>query len=279
MAQKQIAEQPTPLADLRPDLPAWCSEIAVRALAKDPAQRFQTAEEFRVALTSAVIPQSISELPTLATPALGMTLGVTPRPRTRDSALDSAAVAFPITPPPRERTATTVVLGRTHLAAIAAVFVMLAAGIVLLAFAALRRDAPNAVQNAPSAVQASPPQPGGSAAIPPPDQTAGTLPPPASRAAAPSPAPPLPPQRPSTPAPNATSAEAPPVTSRVPPAPSVEPPDATVSAGANPPVVALATYVSCTPRGAKHASDAGSCASAAVRSRWPRRAGQGHSDP
>ena len=239
MAQKQISEQPTPLADLRPDLPAWCSEIAVRALAKDPAQRFQTAEEFRVALTSAVIPQSISELPTLATPALGLTLGGTPRPRTRDSALDSAAVAFPITPPPRERTATTVVLGRTHLAAIAAVFVVLAAGIVLLAFAALRRDAPNAFQNVPSAVQASPPQPGRSGAIPPTDQTAGTSPPPASRAAAPSPAPPLPPQRPSTPPPNATSAAAPPVTSRVPPAPSDQPPDATVSAGANLPVVAF----------------------------------------
>ena len=155
MAQKQISEQPTPLAEARPDLPGWCSQVVDRALAKEPTQRFQTADEFRIALTSAVVPQSISELPTLATPALGMTLTGTQPSRKPDSGLDSAAIPFHVTPSPRERTATTVVLGRTHLAALAAVFVLLAAGIALLAVVALSRETPLVVpaENPPAPAQ------------------------------------------------------------------------------------------------------------------------------
>ncbi len=71
MVQKQISELPTPLSEVRPDLPDWCTAIVDRALTKNPDDRFQSAEEFRLALISSVVPQSLGELPTLATPKLG----------------------------------------------------------------------------------------------------------------------------------------------------------------------------------------------------------------
>jgi hypothetical protein len=170
MVQKQISEAPTPVATFRPDLPDWCSALIDRALEKDPANRFQTAEEFRSALLKEAQPQTLSELPTLATPTPpglprdpdmtmahdeAMSRGMSSARSRLTSA--SAAVATPpshatttyaaapaaasrsaAAPAPVERT--TVVLGRTHLLAIGALFVVLAAGISILAFAALRRD-------------------------------------------------------------------------------------------------------------------------------------------
>ena len=53
MLQKHIAEPPTALHAHRTDLPPWCESIAQRALAKRPAERFQTASEFRMALSRA----------------------------------------------------------------------------------------------------------------------------------------------------------------------------------------------------------------------------------
>src|SRR5262245_8156919 len=54
MVQMQISEQPTPIVSFKPDLPAWCSAVIDRALAKSPSDRFQRAEEFRSALVAAV---------------------------------------------------------------------------------------------------------------------------------------------------------------------------------------------------------------------------------
>jgi protein kinase-like protein len=53
MVQKQISEAPTPLSAHRHNLPEWCEKILQRALAKAPADRFQTAEEFSEALANA----------------------------------------------------------------------------------------------------------------------------------------------------------------------------------------------------------------------------------
>jgi serine/threonine-protein kinase len=53
MVQKQISDAPTPLSVHREGLPPWCEAIVQRALAKSPADRFQTAEEFREALGAA----------------------------------------------------------------------------------------------------------------------------------------------------------------------------------------------------------------------------------
>ena len=56
MLQRQIRDNPTPLDEHQPNLPDWCDEIVQRALAKTPADRFQSAEEFRDALNRATGP-------------------------------------------------------------------------------------------------------------------------------------------------------------------------------------------------------------------------------
>ena len=68
MVQKQVNDSPIPIAQFQPGLPGWCAKVLTRALAKSPAERFQTADEFRTALLSAVQPQTLGELPTMATP-------------------------------------------------------------------------------------------------------------------------------------------------------------------------------------------------------------------
>jgi serine/threonine protein kinase len=160
MVQMQISQPPTPIVNFRSDLPDWCSAIVDRALAKSPSDRFQTAEEFRGALLAAVTPQTLSEMPTLATPTPpGLAVDVdrtmphrTPMALGQPAAVSGAgpqagtlsiqAVASPApTPtsiPPAERTGTTVVLGRTHLAALGALLVIFAVGLAVLAFAVLR---------------------------------------------------------------------------------------------------------------------------------------------
>jgi hypothetical protein len=47
-----VKETPKPPAELHPGLPAELNEIILMAIAKDPSQRFQTAEAFRNALSS-----------------------------------------------------------------------------------------------------------------------------------------------------------------------------------------------------------------------------------
>jgi serine/threonine-protein kinase len=54
MVQKQLWDPPTPVRTHREDLPPWCDPILTRALAKTPAERFQTADEFRSALLSGI---------------------------------------------------------------------------------------------------------------------------------------------------------------------------------------------------------------------------------
>lgn len=45
-----ISETPTPLIDLRDDLPRWLIQVVERSLEKDRSRRFQSAEEFHTAL-------------------------------------------------------------------------------------------------------------------------------------------------------------------------------------------------------------------------------------
>jgi hypothetical protein len=165
MAQKQVAEAPTPIGLFRPDLPAWCESVIDRALSKAPAERFQTAEAFRAAIATAVTPATLGELPTMATPTAASVLRTSdltlPHPVGARAATPSAAAlrgtgvnassgtsaapaaAAPGTTgtSPMERTGTTVVLGRTHLIAMAALLVVLIAGIAALGFAAFKRGA------------------------------------------------------------------------------------------------------------------------------------------
>jgi serine/threonine-protein kinase len=54
MVQKQLSEPPTPVSTHRTDLPDWCSRILDRALAKSPADRYQTAVDFQQALVAEI---------------------------------------------------------------------------------------------------------------------------------------------------------------------------------------------------------------------------------
>ena len=154
MVQKQVNESPTPITQFQPDLPPWCARVLSRALAKSPADRFQTADEFRTALLSAVQPQTLGELPTMATPTplgiaawLGDQTVAQPCPAGvagYNQRASAAAVATPLatsvpgsgtpccrlrTPPPARRrspcplraSTTTVVLGRKHLVGLGAI--------------------------------------------------------------------------------------------------------------------------------------------------------------
>ena len=62
MLQRQIRDTPIPLAAHGHGLPDWCDQIVQRALAKTPADRFQTAVEFRTTLAAATGPLPMADL-------------------------------------------------------------------------------------------------------------------------------------------------------------------------------------------------------------------------
>jgi serine/threonine-protein kinase len=257
--QKQVSEAPRPIAQFRPDLPPWCTGIIERALQKAPSARFQSAEQFRAALQSAVQPQTLGELPTLLTPtppgmslpwetkaALEATHAVTTSAARSSSA--SAAVATPpvlpitaMTPlemgqdteaaarpaaPQKEHKTTTLVLGRTHLFALAALLIVILAGMGALAIAVFKRGS---LQEQVPFLGTDP------QAAAPKDPAAAHTPPPAGPESAP----------PATPAPVAATAgagTATPAASSVPPPSASKPsPPATVpTAGSVDPAAAKA---------------------------------------
>lgn len=53
VAYMHVRDTPTPVGDLVPDVPPAITNAIMRALAKDPADRFQTADDFRAALEKA----------------------------------------------------------------------------------------------------------------------------------------------------------------------------------------------------------------------------------
>jgi serine/threonine-protein kinase len=228
MVQKQISDPPTPITTFCPDLPSWCAAILDRALQKNPSERFQSAEEFRGALRSAVQPQTLGEMPTFVTPTppgllvdpdltlahdfsppTGTSVPGWPTTHSARQHRTAAAVATPptqvrtvasgqpmpaMTPVPTpslERTTggTAVVLGRSHLAAMGAVILLLVIGIGVLGFAALRRntamqqvpylgaDPEQASSSAPAPTDATTPS-AGAESSPAAPAAAGTAPPP-----------------------------------------------------------------------------------------------------
>jgi eukaryotic-like serine/threonine-protein kinase len=259
MVQMQISEPPTPIASFRPDLPQWCIAIVERALAKAPADRFQSAEEFRAALLVAAKPQTLGEMPTLATPTppgLAIESDATVAQRTPTSGrvptgsmppgtpqgqpVDTIATAVvpqvTTTPPPTprstERTTTTVVLNRTHLMAMAALLVIGGVGIAILIIVALRGP------SLPQQIAANTPagatgQPAADTSAP---SSSAPTPPAASNPATPTPAPTS--TSPATPGakPTATPGAPPPVAGAPPPvagapAPGAATAGATTAAG------------------------------------------------
>ncbi len=240
MVQKQVNDSPIPIAQHQPGLPPWCARVLEQALAKAPEDRFQTADDFRAALMSAVQPQALSELPTMATPtptAIRISPDVTRGHQatagysglassravmTPSVAMPPAAAAVPPhatdstpAPPPvraHDVSTTTVVLGRKHLVGIGAIALVLLVGLAALSYFALRRSAfPQLQIGAVPAEDAAgqPPAQGGAqagdaAAAGASDAApspAGVTAPTAGTTASSAPAAPVPPARPGAPAP------------------------------------------------------------------------------
>jgi serine/threonine-protein kinase len=80
--QAHLQIPPTAPIELKPDIPLALSELILMAMAKDPAQRFQTADALRAAVMSVAPsfgPPSVVA-PTLRDSTLDMTAPPTPRP-------------------------------------------------------------------------------------------------------------------------------------------------------------------------------------------------------
>ncbi|HEV2374337.1 MAG TPA: Stk1 family PASTA domain-containing Ser/Thr kinase [Streptosporangiaceae bacterium] len=73
IAYQHVREQPVPPSHLDPDVPRWADAIVLRAMAKDPNERYQSASEMR-----ADIQRALSGMPVSAPP---MTAGYGPTQR------------------------------------------------------------------------------------------------------------------------------------------------------------------------------------------------------
>ena len=164
MIHSQVSDSPTPPRELRAELPEWLDATLERALAKAPADRFQSAEEFREALeeglgpvsptrfdTRAYMPELLETAAAVTPESTRMPPPVAHRPRTRPVPL-SAATHTP-TAVRVARGETTVTLRTPHLAMAAVLLALLAVGVGVLAYVALRRPP------APAEVASSVPEP------------------------------------------------------------------------------------------------------------------------
>jgi eukaryotic-like serine/threonine-protein kinase len=95
--QAHLQEIPRPPIELRPDLPPAVSQLIIMAMAKDPAERFQTADAFQAALASAA-PNLEATIAAGSFTAATQPVYATPVPQTRPAT--PAPTAQP-TPPPR----------------------------------------------------------------------------------------------------------------------------------------------------------------------------------
>lgn len=103
MAQSQVSDAPLKPTEVRPDLPPWVDGILARALAKPPADRFQSAAEFRGALAAVSAPAAVNlaaaaaevteVMPRLAPPSV-------PAPSASVTAAPAASQKRPGTAPP-----------------------------------------------------------------------------------------------------------------------------------------------------------------------------------
>jgi serine/threonine-protein kinase len=162
----QLSSEPTPIKQYRADLPDWIEDVIKRGMAKNRDDRFQTAAEFRAALhdglAGSLTPTgghylSGDDQETIAValtpPELRVTQDIHPTPKTIPvPALTAAA------------TSGTVTLRKPQLFAASAVVLALAAGVVVLAYLALRRPAetiplPAAETTAPIATPAAASEP------------------------------------------------------------------------------------------------------------------------
>ena len=97
-----VREMPKPPIELHPGLPSALNDIILMAIAKDPAQRFQTADAFRNALSC--VPVTLPATPAITTGVLGATTVNTLTPsvanlQTASGANPSGPVSAPVAAP------------------------------------------------------------------------------------------------------------------------------------------------------------------------------------
>jgi serine/threonine-protein kinase len=171
MVQKQLSEAPTPVRSRRADLPVWCGTILERALAKSPADRFQTADEFRSALLSSIAGANErtavhstarvleSAPPVVAPPPPSRLAPHEPRAgAAAPTAVKTAGLAEPAT----------IVLQKNHFAIAGTLLGVVAIGVVILAIVAIKRSgsAPAATIAASTSARVAPPSGGDATPVP-----------------------------------------------------------------------------------------------------------------
>jgi eukaryotic-like serine/threonine-protein kinase len=98
--QAHLQVPATPPLELKPDIPPVLSQLILMAMAKDPAQRFQTADALRAALRS--VAPALGEptpIPAIVTDS-ALDLTAPPTPRTAAPSTPRAATARPLTARP-----------------------------------------------------------------------------------------------------------------------------------------------------------------------------------
>jgi hypothetical protein len=141
LIHSQLTDPPTPPRQFRPDLPEWIDAILTRGLAKAPADRFQTAAEFRLALERGLA-GALTHTPRAAhaddnVETIGPMVTPTALRRVPNAAPPPAAPAT--SPSATARAETSVTLRAPHLAVAGILLVLLVVAVGLLAVAALRR--------------------------------------------------------------------------------------------------------------------------------------------
>ena len=164
MLQRQIRDTPIPLCAHRGGLPDWCEAIVQKSLAKVQADRFQSAEEFREALSRATGPLAMADIAKtfaaegrenlLPAPIVTQTLDLSDQP------VVAAAPPTTVIPPPHGAPKR----GGSMIWAQAAVVAMLAVTVAALGYLMLRGDATEAANEptlavAPPSVAEMPPSP------------------------------------------------------------------------------------------------------------------------
>jgi eukaryotic-like serine/threonine-protein kinase len=81
IAYKQVNESPAPPSQHNPDVPPRLDAVVMKALAKNPANRYQTAEELDADLERARKGQEVEATPLLPAPAAGESTQVIARPQ------------------------------------------------------------------------------------------------------------------------------------------------------------------------------------------------------
>ena len=137
IAHKQVTDVPTPVNVVRPNLPMWCDAVLARALAKNPADRFQTAQEFKTALVESAKFTSLDDVATMtvATPRAVMVDPTGVRVAAASGASTAVRQAATVPTPPALATGTTLVISSkqmfTAVGAVALVLILVGVGAVI----------------------------------------------------------------------------------------------------------------------------------------------------